>query len=255
MAAWIQEVNFRATDVYRSDDSSDAHSETSTTANYPETSAQGNDLGWETATALNNEEYHNDASGVDVRLAGSIWNDGSDTEVYRIDLPNTGIYRIRVAFGDHEFTSGGDLEIFDNTTSRATMTNSTALHVISDIAGSDYSEANWPGSNSWSADLTFNSTICRFEWLENSADGWGIIHITIEEVAPVIDQKTYRFYDDGTESGSTALEAADTNITIAPLTTFQLRVGAQNSGSTYSGVRQLQYRPTSTGDWIDVENE
>ena len=73
------------------------------------------------------------------------------------------------------------------------------------------------------------------------------------ELAPGVtyDQSDFRFYADGTESGSTALEAQNVDASIAIETTFQVRVGIETAGDAPAQTYTLQYR-ISTGDWGDV---
>lgn len=68
------------------------------------------------------------------------------------------------------------------------------------------------------------------------------------------EQAAFRYYGDGTESGSTALETQDTDISIAPETPFQLRVGMQASGDPAAESAELQYKETSDGasEWRKV---
>lgn len=68
------------------------------------------------------------------------------------------------------------------------------------------------------------------------------------------DQAAFRFYADGTESGSTALEAQNTVITIATATVFQARVGAQATGDPAAESATLQYKETgdAASEWRDV---
>lgn len=61
------------------------------------------------------------------------------------------------------------------------------------------------------------------------------------------EQEGFRFYEDGTESGSTALEAQDTDITIGQETTFQERVIVNATGDPASAQYQLEYKETSDG--------
>lgn len=62
-----------------------------------------------------------------------------------------------------------------------------------------------------------------------------------------IEQEGFRFYDDGTESGSTALAAQDTDISIGKTTTFQLRTLLNATGDPDSEQYQLEYKETSDG--------
>ena len=69
-----------------------------------------------------------------------------------------------------------------------------------------------------------------------------------------IEQEGFRFYADGTESGSSPLEAQDTDISIAKQTTFQERVILNATGDPPSAQYQLEYKETSdpASEWRKV---
>lgn len=189
---WVQEINFRNTSGFRTGDSADAYIQTAISINYPTTTSQGNDVGWENGTMEASENNHNDASGVDVRLAGMHFRDASRD--YRIDLPNTGTFKFRLGMVDHAYAGvAHKCEIFDTSTSRGVLCDdaSAAQHNVIDAQGSELSEANWPSSNAWSDDMTFTSTICRVRF-PNTAY-WAIAHITVEEVSTDIPHKAYLY--------------------------------------------------------------
>jgi hypothetical protein len=64
-------------------------------------------------------------------------------------------------------------------------------------------------------------------------------------------QSDFRLYDDGTESGSTALEAQNVDATIAIETTFQVRLGVETTGDAPSQTYKIQWRK-GVGSWSDV---
>ena len=68
----------------------------------------------------------------------------------------------------------------------------------------------------------------------------------------VKEQAAFRFYADGTESGSSVLADQNVDITIAKEVIFQLRVGMQSTGDLNAETATLQYRPTSGGTWRNV---
>lgn len=72
--------------------------------------------------------------------------------------------------------------------------------------------------------------------------------------AASIDQEGFRFYEDGTESGSTALETQDTDITIGKEITFQERVLLNGTGDPGNEQYQLEYKETSdsASEWRKV---
>lgn len=69
-----------------------------------------------------------------------------------------------------------------------------------------------------------------------------------------IEQEGYRFYDDGTESGSVARQLQDTVDTIQRETTFQLRTLLNAVGDPDSIQYQLEYKEASdgAGEWRKV---
>lgn len=78
--------------------------------------------------------------------------------------------------------------------------------------------------------------------------------VFIGTAAGEVEQEGFRFYEDGTESGSTALEAQDTNITIAQETTFQARILLNATGDPGSEQYQLEYKENGDGaaEWRKV---
>lgn len=80
---------------------------------------------------------------------------------------------------------------------------------------------------------------------------------TIEIVgSPIIDreQDGFRYYDDGTESGATALENEDVDLTIGKETTFQLRVGSQMTGDAPAESCAVEYKENTdaASEWRKV---
>ncbi len=107
--------------------------------------------------------------------------------------------------------------------------------------------------------FAFNRALTDEEqwWLSNNPYGLFMTRPSLMYPlgASTIDQKSHRFYADGTESGSSVLADIDANITIAKQTTFQLREGGQTTGDKGAETAELQYRPTGVGSWISVEDE
>jgi hypothetical protein len=119
-----------------------------------------------------------------------------------------------------------------------------------------------PNQRSWTQyDLTSPDTTSRFFWASTQSAS---LQMGVEVAeAPVatfaITARAYRFYADGTESGSTALAnentSYDADVTSADVN-FQLRYGVQESGTgSAAGVStddyQLQYA-VNGGGWNNV---
>ncbi len=89
-----------------------------------------------------------------------------------------------------------------------------------------------------------------------SAITYNGVKVLYEELAPALTQAAFRLYEDGTEAGSTAIAAQDTNITrdVTADSNLQLRVRLQETFGV-SGIStddyQLQYSKNS-GTYTDV---
>lgn len=157
----LQGLNFRGTAGYVTDGADEAPALQSTT--YPTTTAQGVVVGWESlpSGSLDRENTN------DRRLAGAagVTNDGSTVAVFRIDLPATGNYVIRIAAGDGLVAQKTKLELFDNVTSLGVLVNSQTQSVPNaffDATGVERLQLDW-AANNVSITKTFASTICRFK--------------------------------------------------------------------------------------------
>lgn len=182
-----QEINFRSTTGYRSDDSADAYVELAITNNYPTVTAQGNTVGWEQAYP---PVKLNSSSSADVRLAGSHGSNTTDAPViYRVDLPAPGTYRIRCAAGRYDAIRGANIRIFDDSSLLSEIIPpqglSAAIRFI-DASNVERTAANWPSLNQ-SVDLTFTTSTLRVYNGGQTIPGHGgvyIAHFSVESVAP-----------------------------------------------------------------------
>jgi len=87
----------------------------------------------------------------------------------------------------------------------------------------------------------------------------GIKLLYKEEAPPTFTQAAYRFYEDGTEAGATAIAAQNTNITrdVTSDSSLLLRMRIQNDAVS-NGVStddwKLQYEKNDSGTWNDFED-
>lgn len=183
-----QEINFRSTAGYRSDDSVDAYVQTlAATITYPTTSPQGNNVGLEQIGGSANK-YDLSLTN-DPRLAGVHGVSASSTTaaIYRVDLPAAGKYRIRCAAGTFDNARGANARVFDNTTLLSQIippTITTPPNVI-DATNTAISATNWPSTNN-PVDFTFSSTILRFYHAGQPVSGTTytyIAHFSVESVS------------------------------------------------------------------------
>lgn len=108
--------------------------------------------------------------------------------------------------------------------------------------------------------ISHASTRIRIKVVAGSAgttwhNDYGIDEVVfIGTAAASVEQEGFRFYADGTESGSTALEDQDVDLEIAKETTFQERVILNATGDPGSEQYQLEYKETSdgAGEWRKV---
>lgn len=127
----------------------------------------------------------------DVRFLGCHFNEVNTTESFRVDLPSTGSYTIRIAAGDAANAQTVKVELFDNTTSLGVLCNGTtsAPDRFFDAVGAEYSGANWPANNT-AVTKTFATTtfIVKIGNGSASATGW-IAHLEIAAAAAATTTK------------------------------------------------------------------
>lgn len=110
-------------------------------------------VGWDTdkTLATGSDQVRDRNAALDARLAGIafIGNSTVGASKYRINLPSTGTYSIRLAAGDADNSRAIYLRILDNTTALATFTNvATATGQWMDAQGTVHtSAANWTANN------------------------------------------------------------------------------------------------------------
>lgn len=123
-------------------------------------------------------------AGNDPRLAGVHFNDLVSDVTFRVDLPATGNFKIRLALGDASTGLAGQrILVIDNATTVLDLSYSpSAAQRFIDPTGTEYTDSTWPGSNSQTT-LTFATTTFKFTL---KSDGAGqvteIAHLEIEQV-------------------------------------------------------------------------
>jgi hypothetical protein len=178
-----QGIDFRNTSGYVTDPTDHTYDITSSsTANYPTTTPQGFNVGWESSGFGSGSQTRNRSTSIDARLAGCSFNTSStDVLTYRFDLTAAGAHDIRVAAGDNAYARANlKVEVFDTTTSLGVLVNTgtTAGGRFRDAADAEYTAANWPGSNAL-VSKTFGTTICRFK-IGNGSNQTFIAHLYVE---------------------------------------------------------------------------
>lgn len=185
-----QEINFRSTTAYRSDDSADAHVEATLSVTYPTVTAQGNTVGWEQVGYDPFKFNISSSPSVDVRLAGSRGNGLAGAPgIYRVDLPVPGTYRIRCAAGRLDAIRGVNIRIFDDSSLLSEIIPPQGISVVGnhiDASNVERTAADWPSLNQ-SVDLTFTTSTLRVYNAGQPISGQSyayIAHFSVESVAP-----------------------------------------------------------------------
>jgi hypothetical protein len=161
--------NFRETSGFVTDGADETYV---TADSYPTTRA-GWTFGWESPGI----DMRDRDSGVDRRLAGANFTSGGDD--FRVDLPATGDYDVRLAAGDTTFAVQPEFTVRDDTTTFITISGSVSADNYLDAANTSRTEAAWPGSNV-AVTQTFASTILRLRKVA-AGNGVYLTHLRVAE--------------------------------------------------------------------------
>jgi hypothetical protein len=160
--SWTQiGLNFRSSAIFVTDGANETCCLGNTDV-YPVTRG-GATFGWD---GLIGDMGRDREAGFDRRLAGmnQAANDGTSQTTFRLDLPATGSYTIRLALGDADNDQDYQwLRMFDNSTTLFTIadTDGVAAANYDDAFGTSWSAAAWPGSNVARTGVLFASTILK----------------------------------------------------------------------------------------------
>jgi hypothetical protein len=189
-----QGIPFRSTEAYVTDTgNNDSENSTSnaldadvTATNYPRTTTQGNSVGWEVIDTTGDKiqtRNRNTAGGQTLSGHHRIPATSTAGVTYRIDLPSSGNYLVRLASGDYTYGSApSNVKIYDDTTLLATLasgTTSAGQHWFDATNVERTSVSDWTANNA-SQTLTFASTICRIKIGTSGAAAGVISYFYIE---------------------------------------------------------------------------
>ena len=182
LGAFKEGFNFRATEEYVTDPADSQFVDLDDV--YPVTSGDVT-FGWTVAAGAVRFEANRD-DNLDARLAGIHVIANSVTHKFRVDLPASGDYRIRLALGDGlDFDHPNRVRIVDSD-------DSTVLEdIVGDTDGTNFIDATgvartfaaWPGDNA-TVTVTFTGTTAFF-WVGGHSGGTEntcIAHLEIEAV-------------------------------------------------------------------------
>ena len=178
--AFPQGINFRASAGFVTDGANEDYC--LSTTSYPTTSAQGNSIGWEDSIAGLDRDRN---SGIDRRLAGICFVPfGGGTARFRVDLPSSGNYNIRIAAGDAGSGNHSRFQIKD--TDSVVLDGSTDVFLgleefVDASLTTRTSAADWVTNNAAYSSASFATTICRVAIINASSFGASVIaHFYIE---------------------------------------------------------------------------
>lgn len=168
-----QGIDFRGSSGYVTDPANCTY-QIVTSANYPTTTPQGNNVGIESGWGSSAQDR---SAAVDPRLAGSHAGNTAGA-TFRIDLPAGGAYNVRFAAG--RAGGYGDAcawDLYDSTTKLTSLTTGSTStgYRWKDAKNVEYSDTAWPTSNSPYA-ATFATTILRIK----STNSASISHLYVE---------------------------------------------------------------------------
>lgn len=180
-----QGIDFRASAGYVTDPANCDYSIVSR-GDYPWTTAQGNNVGWEINTSTSLQDRNRNSSN-DARIAGiNYTTTGSNSDAFRIDLPSAGNYKIGAGFGDASYAQAVGWDLYDTNSNIGTLsTGSTSgANQFNDATDTEYSAAAWPGSQTL-VSKTFSTTICRFKQTADSFIAHAYVESAAGQLAPV----------------------------------------------------------------------
>ena len=168
-------------------------------ADYPTTSTEGNNLGWETVD-IDGIQCRN-RNNANARLSGMHQcTNANDVNIFRIDLASTGDKLIRSASGEYNYAAGTYLELFDTSSSLGVLStgNTSGAATWKDATNVERSSAADWVSNNASTTKTFTTTILRlnmgsgalqgtvsFFYVEDAGGGGGGAAIGDGQVSPL----------------------------------------------------------------------
>ncbi len=211
--AYPQGINFRATAVYVTDvspaDNELGNAGDLNNPDYPHTTVQGNNVGWED-TMTGEFGTRDRSTSPDVRLAGVHYVNNPSIRNFRFDLPATGAYNIGLAAGDYTYAQGPiKIEVFDTAASLGVLCNASTSGAATfiDASGVERTAAAWPGSHVLVA-KTFSSTICRFRLGGGASANSMIAHAYVESGGAAYDAATFQAMLAQTQGGAAMIGRA-----------------------------------------------
>lgn len=254
-----QGISFRATLGHVADGPDDYAQTNISTLDYPTTTPQGVNVGYETQNGTTGRIANDYGSPVDPRISGRhrFARNTTDYSVYRIDLPAAGEYRVRCAVGGE---SGWVRSfVYDGATELANLNSqsTTSTSVFRDAQHVYRAPEDWPAENEH-RDFDFTTQIFRWQNGPGTAGG-GTLHYTYfhiesldDDPGPIIlstDAQT-RTESSATLNTGIALNASavSASITQASLSTsINLAASAQSRHIAASAL-STQIRLVSTGE-------
>jgi hypothetical protein len=181
----IFKFNFRATTGFVTDGANSTYVIISPLDTYPQT-RNGITFGYTATVGLDSRDR---ASGNIPELAGIhfVANGGTGPSTFRVDLPNTGGWDVRLGCGDASGVQTIKLEVRDNATAFITISDVTTsgANTFLDATGVERTNANW-SANNVAVNRNFVSTILNLLIQEPTTNASCVAHLSVESTAPPV---------------------------------------------------------------------
>jgi hypothetical protein len=185
--AWTKGFNFRSTSGYVTDTGDNTYVLGSTGSAYP-TTQNGVTFGWGNGGASTDRRDRN--SSVDQRFAGSNFQNVPYSYAYfRVDLPATGEYVIRLSMGDYSYSQAVQFAILDDSsvlTAPSGVATGSSNRYVDATGVVRTSPSDWISNNA-SYTGTFTTQIFMLRTGDGGSNTYGgsVTHLWIDQVAVV----------------------------------------------------------------------
>ena len=174
--------NFRASSGFVTDGPGETYVIASDT--YP-TTRNGITFGWTVSGAITPTDVN--SSNIP-ELAGYVLasNTTGVVQVFRVDLPATGKWAVRLAMNGQPSFTGNYVNLFDNAGNTGSYSGNSLANEFLDAVGAGFTSSTWLAGNSRIV-VDFTSSIFRVEIGDPAGTGLdftGLAHVSIEQLIP-----------------------------------------------------------------------
>ena len=173
--AWTKGLNFRAISTVVTDGADETYVQADP---YP-TVRNVSTFGWLSNTST--IQVRDRSTTVDRRLVGLHFTEASTGASFQIDLPSSGDYLIRAAYGDGANPQTINISLLDDGVVFSSVTGDAGANQFFDAAGVLRTAAEWPSSNT-SLSRTFSTTSLILRINSTAVASYGVAHLFLDQV-------------------------------------------------------------------------